>query len=257
MANAYIGALHIHTKYSDGTATIKEIAAAAKKAGLSWIIITDHNSLTGLNNDEEGWYDDVAVLIGEEITPEGSDHYLAFNIDQDISADDNPENYINEVKKQGGMGFIAHPDEKIKRKNQYKPLRWKNWNIQGFDGLEIWNYLSDWADNYDTSRIFHCYFRRNQILTGPTREVLEWWDNLNNSSSDIVPAVGGLDAHALDYRFMGINVKIFPYKSNLKTLVNRLYLDKELSGDFIKAKAQIYDAIKRGDLSESYLCRRA
>ncbi len=47
------GAIHIHTTHSDGTSTIKEIAKAAKKAGLEWIIITDHNNLKGLR--EEGW----------------------------------------------------------------------------------------------------------------------------------------------------------------------------------------------------------
>ncbi len=37
------GDLHIHSKYSDGTATIKEIADAARKIGYKYICITDHS----------------------------------------------------------------------------------------------------------------------------------------------------------------------------------------------------------------------
>jgi predicted metal-dependent phosphoesterase TrpH len=89
----YRGALHIHTSYSDGTGSIAEIVAAAKKAGLSWIIITDHNNLDGLKNNQEGWHDDIAVIIGEEISPDKSNHYLALNIKQPVSYEMEPENY--------------------------------------------------------------------------------------------------------------------------------------------------------------------
>ena len=41
------GAFHLHSTYSDGTGTIPEIVRDAKKAGLDWIIITDHNCLAG------------------------------------------------------------------------------------------------------------------------------------------------------------------------------------------------------------------
>ena len=37
--------LHMHTRYSDGTGTHKDIADAAIKAGLDAVIVTDHNVL--------------------------------------------------------------------------------------------------------------------------------------------------------------------------------------------------------------------
>ena len=40
--NYSIGAIHIHSKFSDGSGDIEQITKAAKKAGLDWIIITDH-----------------------------------------------------------------------------------------------------------------------------------------------------------------------------------------------------------------------
>ena len=45
----YVGALHIHTIFSDGTGTVKEIAEAADEVGLDYIILTDHNTLRALN----------------------------------------------------------------------------------------------------------------------------------------------------------------------------------------------------------------
>ncbi|MFH0703180.1 MAG: CehA/McbA family metallohydrolase [bacterium] len=246
MSNISIGALHIHSKYSDGTSAIKEIALAAKKTGLSWIIITDHNNIEGLKNGEEGWYNGVAVLIGEEISPENSDHYLALNIKQEISEKMPPESFIQEVKKQGGIGFIAHPDENLARKNNLKPLRWRDWDIQGFDGIEIWNYLSDWVDNFDSKKAFWNYFLRQRMLNGPTLSTLEWWDRLNNSSAKIIPAIGGVDAHALEYKFLGIKFKVFPYYESFKTVTNCLYLDNELSKSFEQAKIQIINALRDG-----------
>jgi DNA polymerase (family 10) len=38
------GLLHCHTKYSDGSNTVEEIALAARAAGYSWVGITDHSA---------------------------------------------------------------------------------------------------------------------------------------------------------------------------------------------------------------------
>jgi hypothetical protein len=235
------GAIHIHTTFSDGTSDVKQIAKAARRAGLNWIIITDHNNLTALNL--EGWYEGIAVLVGEEISPKGGNHYLAFDINNEVSENLTPQEYIEEVNKQGGFGFIAHPDESRERKNSFKPLRWDDWDMKGFQGLEIWNYLSDWVDNYDTSSSIYSYFFRNHSLSGPSRATLKWWDRLNSETENIFPAIGSLDSHALNYH----GIKIFPYEDSFKTVTNFIYTEKKLSCDFREAKRQIYDAVKSGN----------
>ena len=40
------GALHVHSSVSDGSADRAEIAAAAKRAGLSFVVVTDHGDGT-------------------------------------------------------------------------------------------------------------------------------------------------------------------------------------------------------------------
>lgn len=42
------GDLHLHSNFSDGSATMVDMATAAKKAGLSYIAITDHGSPMGM-----------------------------------------------------------------------------------------------------------------------------------------------------------------------------------------------------------------
>lgn len=235
------GAVHIHTTHSDGTGSIKQTVKAAKKAGLEWIIITDHNTLAGLN--EEGVYEGVVVLTGNEISPEPGNHYLAFDINKEISEKLPPQSFIDEVNKQGGFGFIAHPDEKINRKNSFKPLRWTDWEVTGFHGIEIWNYMSDWVDKYEPKKAIYQYLFRHLILTGPTQNILNRWDDLNNKNRGILPALGSADAHALKYSVL----KVFPYFDTFKTITNYIYLEEKLSSDFDKAKKQIYNALKAGN----------
>ena len=102
----YLGVIHIHTKFSDGTGSIETISKAAKKAGLQWIIITDHNSM----EIEEGYYNGVCVIKGEEITPKNANHYLALDVKTTITPSENPADNIQQVINQGGFGYSAHPD---------------------------------------------------------------------------------------------------------------------------------------------------
>ncbi|OGI02211.1 MAG: hypothetical protein A2Y25_04675 [Candidatus Melainabacteria bacterium GWF2_37_15] len=236
------GAVHLHSIYSDGTGTIEEIAKDAKKAGLDWIIITDHNTLSSLHNGEEGWYDGVAVIIGNEISPDNCNHYLALGISEEIPVDLPSEEIIKNVKSQGGIGFIAHPDESTTRKNKYRPLRWQDWTIRGFNGLEIWNFTSDWIDHYNARVSVYCALARHKIIKGPTPNTMKWWDELNNETPEIITAIGGLDTHAFNFGFF----KIFPYHDTFKTITNYLYLDKKLSQDINEAKKQVLDALKSG-----------
>ena len=60
--------LHMHTRYSDGHGSHKDIAVAALKAGIDAVIVTDHN--VWINGPEKIYSnneDRVLLLIGEEI----------------------------------------------------------------------------------------------------------------------------------------------------------------------------------------------
>lgn len=240
----YIGCIHIHSLHSDGTGNIEKISRDAKKAGLSWIIVTDHNYL----DSNEGIYNGVYVLKGEEISPKTQNHYIALGINEQIEPDDNPQTYIDKVREQNGIGFAAHPDESVKRKNDNPPIIWDKTFTP--DGVEIWNWFSNWADNLDSGNIFklaYCFLCKHDIIKNPTSDTLEWWDNLNNNSAKIIPAIGGVDAHALKIRKYIIPVTVFPYKTCFKTITNVILLNEPLSENFDTAKQQILTAIKQGN----------
>lgn len=240
----YKGAFHIHSTFSDGTGTIDEISKSAKKVGLDFIIITDHNRI----DVKEGVYNGVYVFKGEEISPKSNNHYLAIDIETPISPCQNPQVYIDEVRKQGGFGFAAHPDEYKYRKNNAPAITWTDKNIEP-DGIEIWNWFSSWADGYDSSNIFtalYSFLFRNQVVHSPKRETLIWWDFLNNKYKHVVSAIGGVDAHALKRTDYIIPVTIFPYKFLFQTVSNFLFLNEPINDDFLNSKKLIFNAIKMG-----------
>ena len=88
--------LHMHTRYSDGSGTHKDIARAALQVGLDAVIVTDHNVLV---QGVEGYYRTppdpssprpptrVLLLVGQEVHDQDRDpqknHLLVFNANRD------------------------------------------------------------------------------------------------------------------------------------------------------------------------------
>jgi 3',5'-nucleoside bisphosphate phosphatase len=77
--------LHMHTTYSDGACTPSELIANAKQAGLDIISITDHDSVSGIDEAiEVGKMSGVEVIAGMELSAnyDGSEvHILGYFMD--------------------------------------------------------------------------------------------------------------------------------------------------------------------------------
>ena len=162
-----------------------------------------------------------------------------------INPSDDTQKFVDEVRAQGGFGFAAHPDEADNRKNKAHPIKWTDKSVIP-DGIEIWNWFSDWADDYDESNIFkiaYSYFFRHKLIQGPHKETLKWWDELNKNSEHIIPAIAGVDAHALKISKYIIPIKIFPYKDCFKTLTNIIPLKNKPPEDFEEQKNLILSSI--------------
>lgn len=244
---SYAGNIHIHTLYSDGSASVGEIAAAAASAGLSYVIITDHQTLAAL--PEEGYYGDVALLVGAELN-RNCNHYLALGLLVLLPENEtDPQEMIDQVRAQGALGFIAHPFEKgsplIENGKAYP---WTVWPVFDFTGLEIWNYTSHWRGRARTiaRTLFWFLFNRRAAMDGPPAEALRLWDCYIQSGRRTV-GIGGTDAHAFKKRLLGlIDVDIFPYRFLFKTINTYICLREPLSRDFAVAKRQIYGALGEG-----------
>ena len=241
----YFGAIHIHSNLSDGSGDIYEISKAAKDAGLDWIMITDHNNF----DIEEGIFNGVCVIRGEEISPHGKNHCLALGTNKLITPSDNIQNCLDEIRHQGGFSIAAHPDELENRKNENAPIRWTDKSVIP-DGVEIWNWFSNWADNLNDRNLFtlaNSFFFKNKLVKVAPPDSIKWWDELNNNSEKIFPAIGGVDAHALKIRKGFIPVTVFPYKPMFKTIANVISLESPLANDFATQKKQILKAIRNGN----------
>ncbi len=105
--------LHMHTNYSDGTGSHRDIARAALRANLDAVIVTDHNVLVdGL----EGYYREknrrLLMLIGEEVHDQDREpqknHLLVFGASRELATlADDPQKLIDGVRESGGLSFLG------------------------------------------------------------------------------------------------------------------------------------------------------
>lgn len=244
--NEYVGNLHVHSTYSDGTGSIAEIALAASRAGIDFVGVTDHHALTGLHKGEEGWHGKVLVVVGMEIGEEHN-HYLAWRISKDVPDNrENPQAFIDAVRRQGGIGFIAHPFEKgCKYGYSGHAFTWTDWGVKGFTGICIWNFVSQWKGPITNPlKAVYYYLYRRGAVTGPDKDTLAAWDAQLAKVRSV--AIGGTDAHAFRFGFLGMKAKIFPYEYIFRTINTHILTEDKFTGDVVHDREVVYAALEKG-----------
>lgn len=247
----YVGALHMHSVFSDGSGQADEIARYADEVGLDFIILTDHNTLRALKEGYEGWYGNTLLLVGCEINDkQNKNHYLAFGIEEAFSTRLSAKDYVKLVNEQGGIGFIAHPHEKRTHMKEQPAYPWIDWDVEGFDGIEIWNHMSEWMENLTEQNKYQAFLHPLRSIVGPLPETLKVWDELNLKRK--VVGIGGIDAHAHKYNLLGfLEVEIFPYKVLFKSIRTHILVEDQINQASTKAalddaKKIIYSSLKEG-----------
>ncbi|MFC2103402.1 PHP domain-containing protein [Bacteroidota bacterium] len=247
----YVGAIHIHSIFSDGSGEVSQIAKYADEVGLDYIILTDHNTLRALEEGYENWYGNTLCLVGCEMNDkENKNHYLAFGIDKTYSTRISANEYVTMVKDDGGIGFLAHPHEKRTHMKEHPPYPWNAWDSKDFTGIEIWNHMSEWMETLTEENKYQAFLHPLRTITCPQKETLKIWDELNLNRK--VTGIGGVDAHAHKYNLLGfMEVEIFPYKVLFKSIRTHILLDTELVREnneksVYKSKKAIYKALAEG-----------
>jgi hypothetical protein len=241
-----VGCIHIHSTYSDGTGTIPEIARVAEEVGLNFIMMTDHNNLRALKNNEERWFRSVLSIIGYEINDiDDTNHYLAFGLAEEVNRNLPAREYVKQVKNNGGFGIIAHPDEQRSAMLEHPPYPWTAWDSDDFAGIEIWNQMSEWMEGLKPWNKIWRFVNPRRSIVAPVSTTLKRWDDVNRRRK--VAGIGGVDAHAHKHPMLGglVEVTIFRYKVQFQTVRTHLLLSKPLlpGMDVNEAKQMIFDAI--------------
>lgn len=249
----YRGNMHMHSTFSDGSLDIEDIAARASQVGLDFIIITDHYTLEGLYQHKEGYQQGVLVLIGMEANA-SKNHYLGLDINGEIdNNDENPQEVIDEVNRQGGIGIIAHPFEKgspIFADGVNYP--WTDWSVQNFGGIEIWNFTSQWKEHVTSipkGLVLLVYPHR--ALLGPCPQAMAKLDQYQGQGQKII-AVGGSDAHGFKMKVGSLNVTVSPYESSFRCINIHVLSPSPLKGEVSTDRLKIYNAIRQGRLWVGY-----
>ncbi len=243
--------IHVHSKYSDGSGEIPEIARYASEVGVNVVLMTDHNTLRPLKDGLEGWYDHTLVLIGTEINDQKNEnHYLAFGITNTFDNRLSAQEYVKRINDEGGFGFIAHPFEKRNHMERHPPYPWTAWDSEYFTGIEVWNHMSEWMEGLTEQNKYQRFIHPLKSVSAPDANALKIWDQIALKRK--IVGIGGVDAHAHKQNVLGFfEVEIFPYKVLFKSVRTVVLcpqeLNKDTSPESIKLnKEMIYSSLKDG-----------
>ncbi|MEW5796494.1 MAG: histidinol-phosphatase [Candidatus Zixiibacteriota bacterium] len=238
----YSGAIHMHTTESDGAKSLEEVAAIGREVGLDFLMVTDHMGLTNRERGLEGFYGSTLVLIGYEHNDlEDNNHYLIFKSPSVYPENMGAKQYVAAAHRDGALGILAHPIENRSREGKYPPYPWTEWDTDLFDGLEIWNQMSEWMEKLTPWNKLPMALSPRKSMIGPPPGVLEIWDRLSRKRRYV--GVAGVDAHAYPVKLGPLTVEIFPYKVHFRSLLTHIILDQPLASDFATASEQVYKAL--------------
>ncbi len=241
--------LHMHTPYSDGEWYHADIAAAATRAGVDVIVVTDHNVLVrGL----DGYIGKTLVLTGEEVHdptrhPQAN-HCLVYETGEELAPlAPQPQALIDAVNERGGMAFLAHPFEVASPISMDAiAIPWDDWRVKRFRGIELWNCMSDFKASLKNwpLAVFFAFFP-SWAIRGPFGQTIRKWDELLASGQKVV-AIGNADAHGTPYHLGPISRPVLAYAYLFGCVNTHVLLPKPLSGNVAADRKMLFDAIGAG-----------
>lgn len=243
------GAYHVHSVASDGTGTVEAIAAAASRAGLQFVILTDHGDGTRTPGPPR-YRSGVLCIEAVEVNTTGGHLVVLGAAPSPYPLAGSPHAVLEDVHRLGGIGIAAHPG------SPRPSLRWTGWDAP-IDGIEWLNADSEWRDELlgSLGRLLLTYaFRPAESLASTLDrpdEALRQWDGLTAGAR--VVGLAGADAHArlgtrgrTDPYDEGWHVPLPTYEAAFRTFGLRVRLDTTLSGDPERDAQDVLDRIRWG-----------
>jgi hypothetical protein len=240
------GAYHVHTSRSDGAANTDHVAAAAARAGLRFVILTDHGD--GMRPPDPPVYrHGVLCIDAVEISTDGG-HYVAL----DMPAAPYPLGgaaaaVVEDVARLGGFGIAAHPD------SPKPPLQWREAGA-AIDGIEWLSADTEWRNESRRAltRVALGYLVRPgpalaTLLDRPA--TLNRWDAMVRTRR--VVALAAHDAHGGVGRAVEDGRRQFvadvpSYEATFRTFAIRVMLDRPWTGDAATDARALLASIRTG-----------
>jgi hypothetical protein len=246
------GGYHIHSNRSDGAGTVDDIAAAASRAGLGFILLTDHGD--GTRPPEPPQYRHGVLCLDAVELNAVAGHVVAIGLSRPapypIAGE--TDGVIEDIHRQGGWAVIAHPD------SPRDSLAWHDWNVP-YDGVEWLNADAEWRD--ESAFTLAATFARS-LLRGP--ESVAWlfqrptvtlarWDAASRARK--IVGLAALDAHA---RLLGWRegsgtdggahsfIAKPSYEDMFRALAQAVVLEAPLSGNAEADSARVLEALRSG-----------
>jgi predicted metal-dependent phosphoesterase TrpH len=135
--------LHMHTTASDGWPTPQELVDhAARRASLSVIAVTDHDTIEGALRAREhaAKRARLHVIVGEEVSSRDG-HIVALFLERRIRPGMSAAATVHAIHDQGGLAIAVHPfwrTERVARSGRVHGVGWLAAELD-FDGIEVEN----------------------------------------------------------------------------------------------------------------------
>ena len=241
------GAYHVHTNQSDGVLDRDHIAAAAARAGLQFVVFTDHGDGTR-PPDAPVYLHGVLCIDATEIST-NQGHLVALGAAQaPYRLGGDADAVAEDVTRLGGLGIAAHP---------FSPrpeLAWSDWNAP-IAGLEWMNADSEWRDETRPSIAWALagYPWRPggalaMLLDRPVTALAQW-DALGSKQPMI--GLAAHDAHGgpgeeADGTARGRRLRLPSYDASFRSFSLHVRLAERASGEANRDASLLIAGIRRG-----------
>ncbi len=142
----YGGDAHMHTRFSDGSDTVAGTVLAARETGLSWVVITDHNTVAHHPALAAIGMPGFLAIGGEEITSSDWGHANALFSTALAPWTGSPQDALNAAAADGALTVLNHPYS-----GNYG---WTDWSVTNYCGIEVWNGPTVPQDDNANARTF-------------------------------------------------------------------------------------------------------
>ncbi|MCC7417210.1 MAG: PHP domain-containing protein [Acidobacteria bacterium] len=267
------GVVHVHTNRSDGQSGIDLIAAAAARAGLKFVVFTDHGDATA-PPQPPAYRGGVLCIDAVEISTSGG-HVVALDMPAaPYPLAGEPAAVIEDIHRLGGFAIAAHPD------SPRPELRWRDWEAP-VDGVETLNLDTGWrtwaqraglpgqgtapvGGGDQGSSPWRARARLLTALLGYPFRPVETIGALSHARANIGPyaalierrrviSIAGADAHArLEYRGdgsgSGPSLPLPGYLPTFRAMSVHVTTERPFTGDPIEDGRLVVAAIRAGRL---------